>query len=236
MELLIITLVNTIPRREPALKFGHCLLSSLVLLLLWSSHVSQRWRNCNPISVLLFLSNLTTDFQLNIWPWNKGSFPTSLAAKCGHVTGFGQRCSWPSPSLSSWLWKAAAKESCGSLGGRWLWKMTAPDGQNQSLATAKLAWINPGLPTWTFTLKASLLFKALMHWIFCPLKQFVAQRHHTSLPDSLFYGLGACARDTLCLKQGSHLLLLLSVFFQSSNLSWKVTFSGTFSLTPCCCC
>ena len=75
--------------------------------------------------------------------------------------------------------------------------MTAPDGQNQSLATVKLAYINPGLPTWTFTLKASLLFKALMHWIFCPLKQFVVQRHHTSLPDSLFCGHGACARDTL---------------------------------------
>ena len=114
------------------------------------------------------------------------------------------------------------------------WKVTVEDDSTrwteQSLATVKLACINPGLPTWTFILKASLLFKALRHWIICPLKQFVVQRHHTSLPNCLFCGHGACARDTLIWKQSSHLLLL--VCFQSSKLSWKVTISVMSSLTP----
>ena len=131
-------------------------------------------------------------------------------------------------ALSFPFWLTVDSSSKGVM---WVtkWKVTVEDDSTrwteQSLATVKLACINPGLPTWTFILKASLLFKALRHWIICPLKQFVAQRHHTSLPNCLFCGHGACACDTLCLKteltpSASCLLSVFKTELESYYLSY----------------
>lgn len=143
------------------------------------------------------------------------------------MTGFGQRGLWP------FLPFQLIVESS-SKGVMWVtkWKATGEDDSTR--------WTEP-VPgncetciyqSWTayldFTFKASLLFKAPMHSIFCPLKQFVAQRHHTSLPDcSVDMGL---VRMTPSVWNRAHTFCSSSAL--SSHLSWKVTFSGMFLWHP----